>query len=42
MFQGVFTCFAPYLGIGPGGGGASQGIGTQPAAAVFHPGQLQF
>ena len=23
-----------------GGGGVSQGIGTQPAYAVFHPGQL--
>ena len=24
-----------------GGGGVSQGIGTQPAYAVFHPGQLK-
>ena len=24
-----------------GGGGVSQGIGTQPADAVFHPGQLK-
>ena len=23
------------------GGGVSQGIGTQPASAVFHPGQLK-
>ena len=35
--------FSPYLGIesGVGGGGGSQGIGTQPAHAVFHPGQLK-
>ena len=39
MFWAVFTCFSPYLGIrsGGGGGGVSQGIGTQPAYAVFHP-----
>ena len=105
MFQAVFTCFSPYLGIGSGGGGGgapkglvhnllmqffpldsskmevfkknfdiltthydhpsylkhisgriymfftlfgywvggggSQGIGTQSAYAVFHPGQLK-
>ena len=36
-------CFAPYLGIGRagGGGGGFQGVGTQPAYAVFHPGQLK-
>ena len=36
--------YPPYLGIeckGVGGGGVSQGIGTQPAHAVFHPGQLE-
>ena len=35
----IWVCFSPYLGIGLGG--VSQGIGTQPAYAVFHPGQLQ-
>ena len=35
------TCFSPYWGITSGGGGVSQGIGTQPAYAVFHPGQLK-
>ena len=37
-------CFSPYLGIpsgGEGGGGVSQGIGTQLAYAVFHPRQLK-
>ena len=32
MFQAAFTCFSPCLSIG---GGFSQGIGTQPAYAVF-------
>ena len=32
--------FTLYLGIGRGGGGV-QGIGTQPAYAFFHPGQLK-
>ena len=32
--------FGP-TGLGPGGGGGSQGIGTQPAHAIFHPGQLK-
>ena len=42
MFQAVFTCFSPYLGIGQGGGGGgSQGIVTQPAHAAFHLGQLE-
>ena len=34
-------CLSPYLGIGCTGGGGvshSQGIGTQPADAVFTPG----
>ena len=34
-----FTLFG-VLG-GGGGGGGSQGMGTQPACAVFHPGQLK-
>ena len=34
-------CFSSYLGIRSGGGGVSQGIDTQPAYAVFHPGQLK-
>ena len=34
-------CFSPYLGLGWGGGGGVQGIGTQPAYAVFHRGQLK-
>ena len=38
---GLFTCFSPYLGITSGGGGVSQGMGAQPAYAVFHPGQLK-
>ena len=33
-----FTRFGNQVG---GGGGGSQGIGTQPAYAVFHPGQLK-
>ena len=42
MFKAVFTCFSPYLGNrSRGGGGGSQGIGTQPALAVFHPRQLK-
>ena len=42
------ACFRPYLRVshpiwvlGLGGGGVSQGIDTQPAYAVFHPGQLK-
>ena len=35
-----FTLFG-YWVRGLGGGGVSQGIGTPPAYAVFHPGQLQ-
>ena len=41
MFWAVFMCFSLYLGIGRGGGGGSQVIGTQPAYAVFHLGQLK-
>ena len=33
--------FSPYLGTGRAGGRVSQGMGTQPASAVFHPGQLK-
>ena len=43
-FRPYFSSFSPYLGIRSGwrgGGGGSQGIGTQPAYAVFHPGQLK-
>ena len=33
---------SPYLGIrSKGGGGVSQGMGTQPPYAVFHPKQLK-
>ena len=42
------ACFRPYLRVfnpiwvlGRGGGGVSQGIGTQPAYALFHYGQLK-
>ena len=35
----VFTLFG--YQVGGSGGGGSQGIGTQPACAVFHPGQLK-
>ena len=34
-----FTLFGYWVGW-EGGGGGSQGNGTQPAYAVFHPGQL--
>ena len=34
-----FTLFGYYLQ--GGGGGVSQGIGTQPANAAFHPGRLK-
>ena len=34
-------CFSPYLGIKSGGGGGSQGMGTPPAGAVFHHGELK-
>ena len=34
-----FTPFGYWAHVG--GGGVSQGIGTQPAYAVFHPGQLK-
>ena len=33
-----FTLFGYWAHVG---GGVSQGIGTQPANAVFHPGQLK-
>ena len=26
MFQAVFTCFSPYLGIRSGGGGGGEGL----------------
>ena len=43
------ACFRPYLHVfhhigvlgARGGGGGSQGIGTQPAYAIFHSGQLK-
>ena len=38
-FRPYLRRFLPYLGIRSGWG--SQGIGTQPAHAVFHPGQLK-
>ena len=34
-------CSSGYLGIGGRGGGGSNGIGTQPAYAVFQPIQLK-
>ena len=41
-FRPYLSRFSPYLGIrSRGGGGSSQGIGAQPAYAVFHPGQLK-
>ena len=33
-----FTLFGYWV---PGGGGGSQGIGTQPAYVLFHPGQVK-
>ena len=36
-----FTLFGYWAQVGGGGGGVSKGIGTQPAYAVFHPGQLK-
>ena len=38
----IYVFFTP-LGyyVRGGGGGSSQGIGAQPAYAVFHPGQLK-
>ena len=35
MLQAVVMCFSLYLGIGCRGGGVSQGIGKQPAFAIF-------
>ena len=42
-FRPYLHVFHPYSGLGRtgGGGGVSQGIGTQPAHAVFHSGQLK-
>ena len=40
MFWAVFMCLSSYYGIGCAGR-VSQGIGTQPASAVFHLGQLK-
>ena len=37
----MFTPFGYWVRGGGGGGGGSEGIGTQPAYAVFHPGQLK-
>ena len=37
----MYMFFYPIWVLPPGGGGGSQGIGTQPAYAVFHPGQLK-
>ena len=37
----IFTLFGYQVCGGGGGGGGSQGIGTQPANAVFQPGQLK-
>ena len=36
----IYVFFTPF-GYYVRGGGSSQGIGTQPAYAVFHPGQLK-
>ena len=36
-----FTLFGEWVRSEGGGGGGSRGIGTQPANAVFHPGQLK-
>ena len=38
---GRIYVFFSLFGYWVGGGGVSQGIGTQPAHAVFHPGQLK-
>ena len=40
-FRPYLRRFSPYLGIRSRGVGGSQGIGTQPAHAVFHTGQLK-
>ena len=39
MFEAIIICFSPDLGIGSRG--LTQGIGTQPAHAAFHRGQLK-
>ena len=36
---GFIYVFSTLFGYWVGGGGSSQGIGTQPACAAFHPGQ---
>ena len=38
---GRIYVFFTLFGYWVGGGGVSQGMGTQPAYAVFHPGQLK-
>ena len=38
---GCIYVFFTLFGYWVGGGGVSQGMGTQPACAVFHPGQLK-
>ena len=40
MFWALFMCLSPNFGIGCAGR-VSQGIGTQPASAVFHLGHLK-
>ena len=37
----IYMFFSLFGYLVPGGGGVSQGIGTQPAYAVFHSGQLK-
>ena len=41
QFLGRIYMFWTLFGYWVGGGGVSQGIGTQPAYAAFHPGQLK-
>ena len=36
----IYTFFTPWV-LRLGGGGFSQGIGMQPAYAIFHPGRLK-
>ena len=41
VFGRVCVCLTLFGNLLPGGGGFSQGIGAQPANAIFHPGQLK-